>query len=94
MFLGNSKHWEDDNGLDNIFLIWIGVEISDHQETYDGSYHDLKMSAYIADTIVTVSQTITIQRNMTAEERMTEGRPIIDYSLAMVDSTDTIYQKK
>ena len=50
---GMSKYWLADDGQDNVFVIWIGVEISDHQETADGSVHDLTMAVNIADTVVT-----------------------------------------
>ena len=34
-------------------MIWIGIEFSDHQDTYDGSTHDLTMVMSVADQMLT-----------------------------------------
>ena len=56
---GMSQHWLADDGMDNVFVIQIGVEISDHQETEDGSSHDLSIAVDIADTIVTGNHSVS-----------------------------------
>ena len=50
---GYSKLWEADDGTDNIFTIWVGVEITDHPLTTNLAYHDIDMSVFVADEIVT-----------------------------------------
>ena len=50
---GNSKLWEADDGSDSVFYIWVGVEIPDHPLTTHGSYHNIDMSVFVADEIVT-----------------------------------------
>ena len=50
---GNSKLWEADDGSDSVFYIWVGVEITDHPLTTHGAYHNIDMSVFVADEIVT-----------------------------------------
>ena len=50
---GYSKIWEADDGSDNVFYIWVGVEITDHPLTTNEAYHNIDMSVFVADEIVT-----------------------------------------
>ena len=50
---GYSKLWEADDGSDSVFYIWVGVEITDHPLTTHGAYHNIDMSVFVADEIVT-----------------------------------------
>ena len=50
---GYSKLWEADDGSDSVFYIWVGVEITDHPLTANGAYHNIDMSVFVADEIVT-----------------------------------------
>ena len=50
---GYSKLWEADDGSDSVFYIWVGVEITDHPLTTHGAYHNIDMSVFVADELVT-----------------------------------------
>ena len=106
---GNSKYWESDDSTDNVFQIWIGIEFSDHQvinscfvlsqyficqDTYHDSIHNLTAVLQIADTILSVDQPIQYSRPTNRTARMKFERPMLNFTLAMVDAATKIYQKK
>ena len=47
-------------------MIWIGIEFSDHQDTYDGSTHDLTMVMSVADQMLTGGFSNQSRTNMLA----------------------------
>ena len=70
------------------------MELSDHQDTYHNSLHELKLVAHVADTVVTGHQSLQVIRDYNTSARLTVGRPALNYTLAMVDTPNTIYQQK
>ena len=41
------------NSEDSNFIIWVGVEVTDHPAAIDGKNHTLHASVFVADQIVT-----------------------------------------
>ena len=77
-----------------MFYIWVGVEITDHPLTTHGSYHNIDMSVFVADEIVTASQPVGVVRTANRENRTLTERPLLNYTLSQVEAANTIYQRK
>lgn len=64
------------------------------QDTYHDSIHNLTAVLQIADTILSVDQPIQYSRPTNRTARMKFERPMLNFTLAMVDAATKIYQKK
>ena len=78
---------------DSTFWVWVGVEISDHPATTAGSVHKLHVSASIADTVLTAHTPVTVTRTARKQQRLTTVRPILNFTLALIDPPATIYKR-